>query len=296
VGRVGADARTLAVCVDDFGLHEGVNQAVFDLLALGRISAVSCLVDGPAWASGATQLNSLVGQGAHAVADVGLHLNFTELLDASAQAACPSQPLGALIQAAYLRRLSVPALRAEIERQWARFEAVWGRAPDFVDGHQHVHQLPQIREALAQVLRARYPAAHRNPRPWLRLCRSPGPRGLLAGIGVVDTLKAAVIATLGAPVLGRIARQTGLPHSQRLLGVYPFDADAVGYERRWQAWLKLARPGDLLMCHPAAPQPEAPPQPDVIAASREMEHAVLRSDRFGALLAEAGWRVARLPR
>lgn len=296
MGRVGASARTLAVCVDDFGLHEGVNQAVFELLALGRVSAVSCLVDGPAWASGAAPLNQMAGQGAQAVADVGLHLNFTELLDASAQAACPSQPLGALIQAAYLGRLSVPTLRTEIERQWARFEAVWGRAPDFVDGHQHVHQLPQIREALAHVLQARYPAAHRGPRPWLRQCRSPGLSGLQAGIGLVDTLKAAVIAILGASVLGRIARRVGLVHSRRLLGVYPFDADAAGYGRRWQAWLKLAEPGDLLMCHPAAPQPEGPPQPDVIAASRQMEHAVLRSEGFGALLSEAGVQVGRMPR
>lgn len=298
--------RPLAVCVDDFGLHEGVNQAVFELLALRRISAVSCLVDGPAWASGAQALRDAVKpQGevaAMAMADVGLHLNFTETLDVAAQSACPSQPLGALIQACCLRRLSVARLRAEIERQWARFEAVWGAPPDFIDGHQHVHQLPQIREALQQVLQAKLAQGGAAPRPWVRQCRSPGWRGWRAGIAASDTVKAAVIATLGSARLGRIARGLGLAHSQHLLGVYPFDADATAYVQRWRTWLALVQApqrgqaGDLLMCHPSTPLTEPPPWPDVIAASRQMEHAVLTSEAFATLLQDAGVRVTRLGR
>ncbi|MGQ0599287.1 ChbG/HpnK family deacetylase [Aquabacterium sp.] len=287
--------RQLAVCVDDFGLHDGVNQAVFDLLALRRISAVSCLVDGPSWVAGATALREAVGQPDAPVADVGLHLNFTETLDVAAQSACPSQPLGALIQACYLRRLDVAVLAREIERQWDRFEACWGRAPDFIDGHQHAHQLPQIRDALLQVLRRRCPSGAAGPRPWVRQCRSPGWRAVLVGISVSDTVKAAIIGTLGATVLGRAVGRLGLRHSERLLGVYPFDADAVAYLRRWQAWLSLVRPqGDLLMCHPSVPMQKAPPWPDVIAPSRYMEHAVLTGEAFGALLKAGGVRIVRL--
>jgi predicted glycoside hydrolase/deacetylase ChbG (UPF0249 family) len=287
--------RQLAVCVDDFGLHDGVNQAVFDLLALRRITAVSCLVDGPSWASGAAALQQAVGQGDGAVADVGLHLNFTEWLDTMAQSICPPRALGAVIRACYLRQGRVPDLVQEIERQWSRFEAVWGRAPDFVDGHQHVHQLPQIREALMLVLARRYPHGVTGPRPWIRQCRSPGWAGWRAGISLADTVKAAIIATLGARVVGRLARQLGLRHSSRLLGVYPFDAQAHTYLQRWQTWLRVVQArGDLLMCHPAAVRPQAPPWPDVIAASRHMEHAVLTGPAFGQLLSDAGIRLVRL--
>ncbi len=287
--------RQLAVCVDDFGLHDGVNQAVFELLALRRISAVSCLVDGPSWASGVPALCEAVGPADAPVADVGLHLNFTETLDVAAQSACPSLPLGTLIKACYLRRLDVAALAREIERQWDRFEAHWGRAPDFIDGHQHAHQLPQIRDALLQVLRRRYPPGQAGVKPWVRQCRSPGWRAVLAGISVSDTVKAAIIGTLGATVLGRAVSRLGLRRSERLLGVYPFDADAAAYLHRWQAWLSLVRPqGDLLMCHPAVPMAKAPPWPDVIAASRCMEHAVLTGQAFGEVLQTAGVRVARL--
>lgn len=287
--------RQLAVCVDDFGLHDGVNQAVFDLLALRRISAVSCLVDGPSWASGVAALREAVGAADAPVADVGLHLNFTETLDLAAQSACPSLPLGALIKACYLRRLDKAVLVREIERQWDRFEAHWGQAPDFIDGHQHAHQLPQIRDALLQVLRRRYPAGRAGAKPWVRQCRTPGWRAVLAGISVSDTAKAAVIATLGATVLGRAVSQLGLRRSERLLGVYPFDADEAAYLRRWQAWLSLVHPqGDLLMCHPAVPMQKAPPWPDVIAASRHMEHAVLTGEALGEMLQAAGVRIARL--
>lgn len=297
-----AAMRHLAVCVDDFGLHDGVNQAVFDLLALRRISAVSCLVDGPSWDSGAKALAAAVRVDGEVepIADVGLHLNFTETLDVVAQAACPSQPLGSLIQACYLRRLDANRVEREIERQWQRFEAVWGRAPDFIDGHQHAHQLPQIRDALARVLRRRCTAENADPvaaLPWVRQCRSPGWGAVFAGISLSDTFKAHIIAALGAAVVGRMAHRLGLPHSQRLLGVYPFDANATDYLARWRGWLQLVRPqGDLLMCHPSTPMRDAPPWPDVIAPSRQMEHAVLTSASFGEVLAQARVAVVRLGR
>ncbi|MDO9236420.1 MAG: ChbG/HpnK family deacetylase [Aquabacterium sp.] len=293
-------ARQLTVCVDDFGLHDGVNQAVVELLALGRISAVSCLVDGPAWVSGSAALKQAVGTIDQASADVGLHLNFTETLDVVAQSAHLTMPIGALIKACYLRQLAVPDLIRDIDRQWDAFEAVWGRAPDFVDGHQHAHQLPQIRDALAQVLARRYPI-HANmahtQRPWLRQCRAATWHGLMAGIGVGDTVKAAVIGALGAHALGRLASQQGLQCTQRLLGVYPFDADGKGYLQRWQTWLKLVKPqGDLLMCHPAAPMAQPPPWPDGIAASRQMEHAVLTSDAFASMVQACGVHIGRFGR
>jgi chitin disaccharide deacetylase len=38
----------LAICVDDYGLHAGVNVAAIALAGAGRVSAISAMVGGPA--------------------------------------------------------------------------------------------------------------------------------------------------------------------------------------------------------------------------------------------------------
>lgn len=308
--------RRVTLCVDDFGLHAGVNEAVHALLAQRRISAVSCLVDGPQWVSGAGRLLEDVlveGDGHDRLADVGLHLNFTELLDAQAQTLVPPMPLGKLIRSAYLGGLSRAALVAEVERQWSRFEAVWGGPPDFVDGHQHVHQLPGIRDALLRVMErrlARLGAGAR--RPWVRVCRGPGWLDARAGLDWADLAKAKVIEALGAASLARrVQRELGLACTRRLLGVSPFDADPARALERWSAWFSLVKDdrladegsasprgsdltgGDLIMCHPAAPVPGGLPATDAIAQARLMEFDLLRGESFGMLCRRQNVQIAR---
>ena len=36
--------------------------------------------------------------------------------------------------------------------QWNHFIEATGKTPDFVDGHQHVHQFPVIRDVLVEFL------------------------------------------------------------------------------------------------------------------------------------------------
>ncbi|HET8871413.1 MAG TPA: ChbG/HpnK family deacetylase [Aquabacterium sp.] len=287
--------RRLAICVDDFGLHAGVNAAVLELMALGRISATSCLVDGPSWPEAAPALKAAayaLDPDGQRQADVGLHLNLTECLDPQAQAGWTARPVGRLIRQAYARRLDPHTLRGEIARQWDRFVAIWGQVPDFVDGHQHVHQLPQVREALIHVMRSKLVGVS-NP-PWVRCCRAPAWR-LGAEGTLMDAFKAWIIERLGAERLADLVREQGWRSSQHLLGVYPFDADADGYARRWQGWLRqAAEHGDVLMCHPAQPVRATAVESDPIAASRAMEFQVLTSPDWAVWLERAGVQVSRL--
>ncbi len=48
----------VCLCVDDFGLHAAINDAVLHLLELGRIGATGAMVDGPAWTAGAAALHA----------------------------------------------------------------------------------------------------------------------------------------------------------------------------------------------------------------------------------------------
>lgn len=250
-----------------------VNEAVCRLAEAGRISATSAQVGGPAWRSGLAALRGL--DAAHI--GIGLHLDFTEHpLDAAQR-----RPLGRLIALALARRLDGAALRREIAAQLDAFEDGLGRPPAHVDGHQHVHQLPQLREALWAELQARYGAA--SQRPWLRVSRPPASRWRDAGG------KAAVIGALGGAALAREAAARGWPHSRRLLGIARFDGDAARYAGQLQGWLKEVQDGDVLMCHPAVPQHAAAGAD----AKGDAEGDAIVRDAASALsrAREAEWRV-----
>ncbi len=57
-------------------------------------------------------------------------------------------PLAAMAGRALAHWLKPEDLELEIARQFAAFQAGFGRTPDYVDGHQHIHVFPQIRGAV----------------------------------------------------------------------------------------------------------------------------------------------------
>jgi len=259
--------RHLTICVDDFGLEAGVNAAVLALARQGRVSATSCMTGAPHWRSGAPALRDLDPAGF----DAGLHLDLTEHpFERSLR-----QPLSRWLARSYLRAVPRAVLRAEIEAQLDAFESALGRPPAHVDGHQHVHQLPVVREVLIEALQTRYPVR----RPWLRSTRrAPGD----------GERKAWLIEALGSRALARLAADRGFEQNRHLLGVYDFQGDATRYLALLGEWLAASQDGDLLMCHPG----ERIPAGDAIAAAREIEYQVLSEPALGELLARLGVRVA----
>jgi len=271
-GSLPANPRRIIVCADDFGMSKAINEGILALARKGRLSAVSCLTMTPFFREDAHRLNALD-------VDVGVHLNFTE----PGLHPETSRPLPRLIARTYARTLSIARLCTQIERQLDAFEATLGHRPHFVDGHQHVHHLPQIREALIGILRQRYG----DDLPWVRSSRP----GLLAGLPFSFKAKAHIIGALGAHRFARQAYVAGLHTNRSLLGVYDFRGGITGYVRLLLTWLNNADDGDLLMCHPAL----ASADDDASSAQRNAEFTVLNDDSFPASLQRKGLRLARRP-
>ncbi|MEY2617057.1 MAG: hypothetical protein RL522_59 [Pseudomonadota bacterium] len=268
----------IGLCADDFGLKPEINEAVVQLVDAGVITAVSCMSTAPAWLSGAQGLRGL----RRAKVDVGVHINLTEV-----QAADPGHlrmPLAQVIACSLLHLLSGRALHQAIHQQLSTFEDAFQEPPDFVDGHQHVHQLPQVRDALMQCLAQRYP----QHRPWLRCTR--------ASRVLPIPFKQRVIAQLGAATWMRRALQRGYPMNRHLLGVYGFDADLPRYTALLATWLEACQNGDLLTLHPAVPSATHPRGGrDPIAVARVVEYQALRRDG-PQLLSHYGVTPVRLSR
>jgi len=265
--------RLLTVCADDYGMCQGINEAVLEGVQAGWLTAVSCMSTAPAWQEGAARLV----QAAEGRADLGLHLNLSETFAAEPE----GYGLRGLILRAYAGRLPRAEMRLRIALQLDAFEQATGRAPDFVDGHQHVHQLPVVRDALIEELLRRY-GTHR---PWLRDTTPPvQPRLDAAGN------KHRLIAALGAAALRKRAAAQGFVQNRGLVGVYGFDADEERYLQHLQAWLIDAEHRSLLMCHPGLGDLRGDP----IAVARRREHNVLGSMDFQLSLLRRGFRPGRM--
>lgn len=270
--------RRICICVDDFGLHTGVNKAALRLATMERVHAIGCMVGGPAWAEWGDLLRHKGTEGV----DVGLHLDLTE----HPLGPDGGHPLRTLIAKALLGALDRTAIRAEIRAQLDAFERMVRTGPAFVDGHQHVHQLPVVREELVDELQARYGGAL----PWLRSTRRAWNPQTAALDGWRGFVKPWGIETLGARALARLAARHGLLQNQRLLGVYDFRGGAEGYRKRLAGWLAVARDGDLLMCHPSAGASEE----GAMSLARQAEFAVLASPGFAEMLRDFGISLRRM--
>lgn len=260
-----AGKKQIVICADDFGMNPAVDAGILHLAKLGRLNATSCLVEGPSFAAGAQALTQSGLQ-------LGLHLNFTESL----QQAGLYLPVSSLIMHAWLRRLDAQAVARQIARQLDAFESLLGRAPDFIDGHQHIHQFPQIRSALLDQVQRRYA---KNP-PWLRCTQAAAMPGMSWSL----QLKAWTIEALGARQFARAAQRCGLPLNRRFLGVYDFQGGQPVYAALLQQWFKHARDGDVIMCHPAA---DAYPT-DRLGPQRVAEFQVLQSAVVGEWMQQYG--------
>ncbi len=258
--RAARAAKRVVICADDFGWGPAVNAGILSLVDLGRLTAVSCDVEAPAFAAGAAALRARDGS-----VELGLHLDL----------APHRAGLLALLARSAARVVDRRAVKRRIEAQLDAFEQATGRPPDFVDGHQHVHQLPAVRDTLLDVLAVR----HGPSLPWVRNTVPRRPRGP----------KSVVIAALGGVQLRRELRRRGVRHNADFAGVYDFDPRAA-YQALARRWLADLSDRGLLLCHPGT----APGDPrDPIAAARSAERAYLGSPAFESDCAAAGVALVR---
>jgi len=264
-------ASPLTLCADDFGLSGAINHAILDLAARGRLNATTMMVDGPEAAAGVAALPANVALGLHVV----LSSEPTPLISALAPAGRLPH-VDALTARAFAGRLPLAAVEAEIERQYDRFEALAGRPPAFVDGHQHVHMLPGIRGLFLRIAQRRAPGA------WIRTCEDRLSAIRRRGVYRWKATRSALLSR----GLSAEAAKLGLASNQGFAGLYDFRGRR-DYGRLFGRWLAAPGPAHLIICHPAAPDPA-----DELGEARAREYAFLRDSDLQGLVAAAGLRLA----
>ena len=267
--------RRIWLCADDYGLAEGVNRAIRDLISRGRLNATSVMVVGPA--IGRTEVAAL--QEAAAASPrcaIGLHTTLTAPFRPLTMHFRPLDgglflPFPNLLRSGVLRRLEPEMIEDEVLAQLAAFKELFGRAPDFVDGHQHAQLFPQVRDGFLRAVKEAAPGA------WVRQGgrRTPLARRLGAP-------KALVLDALSAQFRKRAA-YAGIAFNPAFAGAYDFSR-ASDFGALMSGFLEGLPDDGLVMCHPGFVD-ETLQSLDPLTTPREAEHAYLASDQFPALLA-----------
>jgi hypothetical protein len=267
--------RHIILCADDYGISPAVSAAIRDLIARGRINATSVMVAAPQFdRDEATKLRDVVSKRA----SIGLHVTLTAPFAPLSQNFAPLRhgaflSLATTLRRAHLRALRPKLLTVEVSLQFEAFVAAFGRPPDFVDGHHHVHLFPQIRDAVLRVTKDLAPHA------WVRQC------GQLSARRRLTDHKALLLDGLSRR-FRRLAADHGLRTNPAFAGTYTFRSDAA-YARLFATFLDRLPDGGVIMCHPGKVDAELK-RLDHVTESREHEYAFFGSDAFARLLAEHG--------
>ncbi|KON82081.1 ChbG/HpnK family deacetylase [Azoarcus sp. PA01] len=276
--------RPLIVCADDFGIAPGVSDAIAELIAARRLTATSCMTGLPDWRRCAPTLRQVILRNP---ADVGLHLTLTDhapVSRASGLARHGRLPtLGHLLPRTLAGAVRRDSIADELRAQLDAFEDIWGGPPAYVDGHQHVHVLPLVREVLVEELHRRY-----VPNTvWVRDCVESSGRCLRRRVALPKALFISRLA-LG---LRRLLRNYALPANDGFAGLHDFSGRRP-FGALMRRFLETSGPRPLLHVHPGRVDATLRAC-DSLTAPREVELAYLASAQFPRDLATAGLRPAR---
>jgi predicted glycoside hydrolase/deacetylase ChbG (UPF0249 family) len=277
--------RHIWLCADDYGISPAVNVAIRDLVVRGRINATSVMVVAPSfYRPEAIPLNILNATETRVA--IGLHVTLTapyKPLSRNFQPMCDGIFLSKweMVRHSFLRLLQRELMEIEISSQLQEFIAVFGRLPDFIDGHEHVHLFPQIRRALLNVVK------QLAPNVWVRQCRRIGPlRQRLAD------RKATALDTLSTGFRS-LATSYGVRVNPAFAGSYEFAEDA-DFAHIFPNFLRGLPEGSVVMCHPGFVDVELQ-RLDPLTTLREREYLFLIDNSFPGMLDAHGVTLMPLP-
>ncbi|MFN3869485.1 MAG: ChbG/HpnK family deacetylase [Hyphomicrobiaceae bacterium] len=273
--------RNVVLVADDFAISAGVSLGIETLARHKRISATSAIVTLPRWRRDARRLAELRGHVA-----IGLHINLTLqspigiMPTLAPRGLLPS--IATLTKLAIARRINATEISAEISRQLEAFVDATGHAPDIIDGHQHAHALPVVRDALIDSLQRAFGSVQRKP-----LVRVPA-HGAQRLVRRSAVMKAGLISVLSKGAAAPL-RSAGFPINESFAGVSRFATDERAIAGDFAAD-GLARHGlAIVMCHPGVPTRELA-EIDTLLERRAAELAFLGHDNA---LTSRLWHPAR---
>jgi predicted glycoside hydrolase/deacetylase ChbG (UPF0249 family) len=274
-------ARTIWLCADDYGMAPGINSAIRKLIQRGRLNATS-IMTAAHHLDGDEVTDLMLLNAGRKRALLGLHVTlsapFKPLTDGFTPLHKGAFPTNLqMLNLGMRRKLDRDALVREIGAQIDRYVQIFGAAPDYLDGHQHVHLFPIVRDAFLEAVR------HKAPNAWIRQCGRP------RSARPAHDVKGLFLDLLSVRMRSK-ARRLGVAFNPAFNGAYDFKPSA-DFSRLFPRFLRGMPEGGLVMCHPGFVDSELKSL-DSLTDLREREYAYLDSDAFSATLQQNGYALA----
>lgn len=249
--------KSIVLCADDYGQEIEISNGIYFLLEIGILSATSCLVTSRYWPEQGSRLRRF-----QSFVDIGLHFNLTEGKPISKEY-CDTYgkeffSLKELLLRASLRQLKPSVISAEFKAQLESFNTILNKHPDFIDGHQHIHQFPIIREALLSTYK------DMGLTSYMRLVNPP----------ITGGVKDLTIKLSGGYKMHKLYTEAQIEHNPSFGGIYNFNK-ADNYPHYFRNFLQKIGQNGIIMCHPANAKSRDP-----IGVAREKEYKYLLSHEF----------------
>jgi len=151
--------RTVSICADDFGISKKINEGILQCVKYRRVTEVSCIVCSELRLKDFYSLKKYQSQ-----IGIGIHITLTDL-----EFNLSKKPFKLPSYKTFLFTLNKINKNRNyfeylIESQLDKFFFIFNQYPDFIDGHKHVHQFPQVFEILNKILKKK----NINKKYWIR--------------------------------------------------------------------------------------------------------------------------------
>src|SRR5205814_1147140 len=180
---------------------------------------------------------------------------------------------------AHLRPPALATMVAALEEQVAKFADAIGKPPDYIDGHQHIHVLPVIRDAVVQVAKRIGAWVRSTVEPiGFAMCRRPA-------------LLESIYLARASRKLAALARAAGVPTNRGFRGARTF-RETDDFRVLFRRMIKDVGNGSLVMCHPGYADPLLAAR-DPVQSMREQELRYLAGPDFPRDLEDEGLVLSR---
>jgi predicted glycoside hydrolase/deacetylase ChbG (UPF0249 family) len=261
-------SQPIILCADDFAQSPAISEGILDLIEQQRLSATSVMSESPYWPRYAPHLASYSKH-----IDVGLHVNLTHTFESTHPIQKhPKQNITWWMQHTLIGSIDLKAVEHSLNVQLDRFIEYFGKTPDFIDGHQHVHAFPIIRNMIIKQCKRHHISYVRATDAMTIEYHTP--------------LKQFIVKMMSHGFSEEL-KKNNLNYPPSFSGMYDLNPNQ-NYSKKMRHWLRSARPGGLIMCHPGHPSRDSS---DPIAPARVSEWNYLKSDAFSDALQEYSCRL-----